>query len=122
LLSKPPLPPPAPEREHDRALLAGLRRADAGAFDALYEGYFSRIYSYFRRRLETVTEAEKATEAALTAVFQEISSAPSEVPLGRWIFGQVRGVALSRDGPAQESRSIKNLKVRSPQGGSLRSG
>jgi hypothetical protein len=91
----------SPESGSDRELLTKLRSADREAFDALYEAYFFRIYSYFRRRLETQTDAEGATEAALTAIFQDISGGRSQMPLHHWTFSKVR--------------AMKDWSVKSPQ-------
>ncbi|HTF36172.1 MAG TPA: hypothetical protein VK714_21020 [Myxococcota bacterium] len=89
------------ESGSDRELLAKLRRADRDVFDALYEAYFFRIYRYFRRRLETIADAERATESALTAIFDAVADGRSRAPLHHWIFARVR--------------AMKNWGVQSPQ-------
>ena len=89
-VTKAPPAGPAPECGPDRELVAKVRRADRAAFDALYEAYFFRIFRYFGRRFETTADAERATEAALIAIFHDISNGTSQVPLSHWIFRVVR--------------------------------
>ena len=77
-------------------LLAKIERADQAAFDAFYEEYFSRVYSYFRRRFGTVPEVEEATDCALTAIFEAISLGQPQLPLESWILSTVRAVEARR--------------------------
>jgi len=81
-------------------LLARLRCGDRAAFEVVYEGCFLRVYGYFSRRLRSAAAAERATEAALTAVFSALCEGRGQLPLPHWIFGHVLRV---------EARALKTL-------------
>jgi len=85
-------------------LLSQLDGLDREAFELLYETYFARVYSYFRRRFETVAAAEEATEEALTAIFDAISTGRAQLPLKPWILSKVR--AVERDVRSQSLAKV----------------
>ena len=84
-------------------LLAELQRGDRAAFEVLFEACFLRVYAYFSRRLGSAAGAERATEAALTAVFSTLcEDRARSLPLPRWILGLVRQVeARARKAPPE---------------------
>jgi DNA-directed RNA polymerase specialized sigma24 family protein len=75
-------------------ILEKLRRGDREAFEIFFEESFLRVYRHFRRRLRSAADAERATETALTAVFSALCEGRSQLPLPRWILGQVRLVKV----------------------------
>ena len=95
---RPPLSPA--KNASTPELLARLQRGERAAFEILFEASFLRVYAYFSRRLRSEAGAERATEAALTAVFSAFCEGRAQLPLPRWILGHVRQV---------EARALKAL-------------
>lgn len=59
---------------HEEARLLTLARNEPTAFAPLYERYFSRIYAYCRRRVESNEEAEGLTSLIFTRALTNVGS------------------------------------------------
>ncbi len=83
------------DRETELALVDGLRRRDAAAFDAVYDAYRSRLFSFLLRSCRRRDVAEDLLEETWLRV---VTSAPELRPdtrLAPWLFTVARNLYWS---------------------------
>jgi RNA polymerase sigma-70 factor (ECF subfamily) len=83
---KNPLVPSAPLRS-DEELVEGLRRASEADFNALYERYFQRVYSFAFSRLRNRADAEEVVQETFIAVLRSIDAYRGQSTLLCWVYG-----------------------------------
>jgi RNA polymerase sigma factor (sigma-70 family) len=66
-------------------------RADAAAFAALYDHYFSRVFNYVRYRLPDAQTADDVTAQVFERALNSIDSyRPEKAPFSAWLFAIAR--------------------------------
>ena len=84
-------------RAHDRALLARARAGDADTWEALYRGVYPRLFTYARRRLTTVEQAEEAVSETMVRAMDKIDGyRPGAAGIDGWLFGIARLVVFEQ--------------------------
>jgi RNA polymerase sigma-70 factor (ECF subfamily) len=81
-----PLDPTLAQRS-DEDLFEGLRRPTQADFNALYERYFQRVYSFAYARLRNRADTEEVVQETFTAVFRSIDAFRGQSTLLCWIYG-----------------------------------
>jgi RNA polymerase sigma-70 factor (ECF subfamily) len=71
----------------DDELIEGIRRSSEADFNALYERYFQRVYSFTFARLRNRADAEEVVQETFTAVFRSIDAYRGQSSLLCWIYG-----------------------------------
>jgi RNA polymerase sigma-70 factor (ECF subfamily) len=83
------------EREAELALVARLRDGDAAAFDAVYEEYRARLYSFLARLSRSRDVAEDLAEEAWLRLVTSGSRLRPDTRLGPWLFTVARNLYYS---------------------------
>jgi RNA polymerase sigma-70 factor (ECF subfamily) len=74
--------------------LAGLRRGDASAFDAVYAAYHRRLYNYLYRLVGRAA-AEDLCQETWLKLSRHATSLRDDTELGAWLFTVARNAWLS---------------------------
>lgn len=74
----------------DLELVDGIRSADEGCFNLLYDRYYRRVHGFARARLRNGADAEEVVQDTFTAVFCSIDSFRGQSSLLSWIYGIAR--------------------------------
>lgn len=82
--------------DEDQGIVEAIRRGDVGAFDALYNRHFRRIYNFAIRKLGDATEAEDVTQEVFAAVFGCLDRFEGRSDLVVWIYGISRNILNNR--------------------------
>ena len=77
---------PRPAIEPDATLVAQLRRADAGAAEALVGAYGDRVYRLAIRITGHASDAEEVVQDALWTVVRKIDTFRGESAFGSWLY------------------------------------
>src|SRR5438105_5992493 len=80
----------------DAALVAQLRRADAGAAEALVGAYGDRVYRLAIRITGNASDAEEVVQDALWTVVRKIDSFRGESAFGSWLYRIVANAAYQK--------------------------
>ncbi|MEZ5317378.1 MAG: sigma-70 family RNA polymerase sigma factor [Vicinamibacterales bacterium] len=88
--------PPAPADEADAALLAGLRRQEAWAFEAVVREHGARLLLVARRICRNDEEARDAVQTAYLSAFRSLDSFAGDARLSTWLHRIVVNAALMR--------------------------
>ena len=80
----------------DDDLIAEIRGGEAGAFDLLYECYFSRVYHFVDKRLRNRADTEVTVQEIFINIFSSIDSYRGEAPFAAWVFGLSRRTIARR--------------------------
>lgn len=83
-------------RESDEILVERLRSGDRASFEALYDRYFPRIYSFVDKRVATREDAEEIVQEVFINLFSSIHSFRGEAPFPAWLFGLTRRTLANR--------------------------
>ncbi len=68
---------------------------DPGAFDALYDEYFTRLYKYAFYRVGNANVADDLVAEIFERILTHLPAFdPSKAPLGAWIFGIARHTVI----------------------------
>jgi RNA polymerase sigma-70 factor (ECF subfamily) len=78
---------PQPPLRSDEDLVAGIRRSSEADFNALYERYFQRVYSFAFARLRNRADTEEVVQETFTAVFRSIDAYRGQSSLLCWVYG-----------------------------------
>jgi len=70
----------------DAALVAQLRRAEAGAAEALVGAYGDRVYRLAIRITGNASDAEEVIQDAFSSVLRNIGTFRGDASLGSWIY------------------------------------
>ena len=79
----------------DEALLAGVSSGSESHFNALYDRYFGRIYSFVSARVTNRADAEDLTQEVFTAVFRSAGGYGDRASPLSWIYGIARNTLLN---------------------------
>ncbi len=81
-------------RRNSETTFAQETAGDAPAFLALYDDYFSRIYTYFRYRFDDpATCDDLASQTFIQALENFAQFSPQRGPVAAWLFGIARNLA-----------------------------
>src|SRR5438105_11315840 len=80
----------------DAALVAQLRRADAGAAEALVGAYGDRVYRLAIRITGNASDAEEVVQDALWTVVRKIDTFRGESAFGSWLYRIVANAAYQK--------------------------
>jgi RNA polymerase sigma-70 factor (ECF subfamily) len=80
----------------DDDLVAAILDGDEGAFETLYERYFSRIYRFVDRRMRNRADTEEVTQEVFVNLFLSLSGFRHEAPFVAWVFGVTRRTIAAR--------------------------
>lgn len=80
----------------DEALVDRVRSGDRGAFDALYQRYFKRVYAFLDKRLRNRWDTEETTQEVFINVFSSLDGYRGDAPFAAWIFGLTRRTLAAR--------------------------
>jgi RNA polymerase sigma-70 factor, ECF subfamily len=83
------------ERDSERELVARLKRADAGAFDAIYASYRPRLYSFLVRLTRRPDVAEDLLEETWLRLVASASRLSDDTSLAAWLFTVARNLYTS---------------------------
>ena len=78
---------PQPPLLSDQELVEGIRRSSEADFNALYERYFQRVYSFAFARLRNSADTEEVVQETFTVVFRSIDAYRGQSSLLSWIYG-----------------------------------
>jgi RNA polymerase sigma-70 factor (ECF subfamily) len=77
---------PKPLRSDDD-LVEGIRRASEADFNALYDRYFQRVYSFAFARLHNRADTEEVVQETFMAVLRSIDAYRGQSTLLCWVYG-----------------------------------
>ena len=83
------------DRECELALVARLRDGDAAAFDAVYEEYRARLYSFLARLSRSRDVAEDLAEETWLRLVASSERLRPDTRLGPWLFTVARNLYYS---------------------------
>jgi len=83
------------DRESELALVGRLRDGDAAAFDAVYEEYRSRLYSFLARLSRSRDVAEDLAEETWLRLVSSGGRLRPDTRLGPWLFTVARNLYYS---------------------------
>jgi RNA polymerase sigma-70 factor, ECF subfamily len=100
------IPPP---EQSDAPLIARCRTGDIQAFEALYNKYKARLYSYAYRFHGNAQDAEDSVQDAFIAMYRKIGSFREEAKLSTWLFKIISNACLSRKRLQRHSEEPKDF-------------
>jgi len=71
----------------DEELVEGVRRSSEADFNALYERYFQRVYSFVFARLRNRADTEEVVQETFLAVLRSIDAFRGQSSLLCWVYG-----------------------------------
>ena len=71
----------------DIELVRGVRKGSEPHFNALYERYFQRIYSFVYVKTRNRADAEEIVQEVFTAVYRSVAAWRGQSSLASWIYG-----------------------------------
>ena len=71
----------------DQDLIEGIRRSSEADFNALYDRYFPRVYSFALARLRNRADTEEVVQETFMAVLRSIDAYRGQSTLLCWIYG-----------------------------------
>ena len=84
------------ERETELALVEGLRGGDARAFDAVYDAYGARLFTFLARLSRRRDLAEDLAEETWLRLVAHAPKLRPDTRLGPWLFAVARNLYLER--------------------------
>lgn len=93
------------DRDAERAIVAGLRAGDTGAFDKAYEAYRRRVFAFLLRMTRSRTLAEDLLDETWLRLVRHASKLFPDTRLGPWLFTVARNLYWSyrRDSLVEET-------------------
>ncbi|MDP7433189.1 MAG: RNA polymerase sigma factor [Myxococcota bacterium] len=90
----------------DRELVDGVLRSSEEHFNALYERYFQRVYSFVYLRLRNHADSEEVVQEVFTAAFRSVGSWKGTASFSSWLYGIAKNTANNhiRRSKAQDLR------------------
>jgi RNA polymerase sigma-70 factor (ECF subfamily) len=82
--------------DSDTTLVEQLRRADAGAAEALVDAYGSRVYRLAVRVTGNASDAEEVVQDALWTVVRKIDTFRGDSAFGSWLYRIVANAAYQK--------------------------
>jgi RNA polymerase sigma-70 factor (ECF subfamily) len=83
------------DRESELALVGRLRDGEPAAFDAVYEAYRARVYSFLARMARSRDVAEDLAEEAWLRLVEAAPRLRPDTRLGPWLFTVARNLYYS---------------------------
>jgi len=83
------------DRDAELRLVEGLRRGEESAFDAVYEDYRPRLFSFVLRMVGRREAAEELAQEAWMRLAAKAGSLRADTRLGPWLFAVARNLCLS---------------------------
>lgn len=80
----------------DEELLERLEAGHGGAFDELYDRYYSRVFNFLNRRLRNRADVEETTQEVFYNLVASLDSFRRQAPFGAWVFGITRRTLANR--------------------------
>src|SRR5262249_24749023 len=80
------------DREDERALVAGLRARDTGAFDDVYDTYRPRVFAFLLRMTRNRTLAEDLLDETWLRLVHHAPRLQPDTRLGPWLFTVARNL------------------------------
>jgi RNA polymerase sigma-70 factor (ECF subfamily) len=92
--------------EEDEALVQRIRGGDTAAFDALYRRYGRRLFSYIRRHVRDLHQAEDLYQEVFLSVLRDRGFDLQRGGFGGWLFTVARNACLThlRDAGRREAK------------------
>ena len=104
--------PAAPPRSHavepgsERAWLAGLRRGEPAAFDAVYQAYRSRVFGYLARMTGRRDHAEDLLQETFLRLAGHARGLREDTRLGAWLFTVAHNLVVSQSRAAKVTAAL----------------
>lgn len=95
LLSRGAAPGVHGEVEGDRALVEGLRRGEAGAFEAAYGRYRARVHAFLLRLARDAGVAEDLLQETWLRLARSATRLDGQTDLAAWLFTVARNLHVS---------------------------
>ena len=83
------------EVEGDRALVEGLRRGEAGAFEAAYGRYRARVHAFLLRLARDASVAEDLVQETWLRLARSATRLDEQTDLAAWLFTVARNLHVS---------------------------
>ena len=83
------------DREVELRLVAGLKRGEAAAFDAVYDEHRLRLFSFMSRMVGRHDVAEDLTQEAWMRLAARAASLREDTRLAPWLFTVARNLCVS---------------------------
>jgi RNA polymerase sigma-70 factor (ECF subfamily) len=83
------------DREAEIAAVAGLKRGEVWAFDAVYEEYRARVFSFALRLLGRRAVAEEIAQETWMRLAARAGRLNDDTRLGSWLFTVARNLCIS---------------------------
>jgi RNA polymerase sigma-70 factor (ECF subfamily) len=92
--------------DDERSLVAGLRRGDTDAFDAVYDAYRPRVLGFLLRMSRNRTLAEDLLDETWLRLVRHAHALQPDTRIGPWLFTVARNLYWTsrRDGLAHETQ------------------
>lgn len=90
----------------DTELVEGVRKGSETHFNALYQRYFQRIYSFVYLRIRNRADAEEIVQEVFTATYRAVGTWRGQSSLSSWIYGIAKNTVNNhiRRARAQDQR------------------
>jgi len=90
----------------DCELVEGVLGSSEAHFNALYERYFQRVYSFVYLRLRNRADTEEVVQEVFTVVYRSVGSWEGKSSLSSWIYGIAKNTSNNhiRRSKAQDLR------------------
>lgn len=99
-----------PNYDEDLVLVDNVLREDEGAFQALYERYYDKVFAIARGILLDGEEAADSVQEIFTLVYKNLHRFDRRAKFSTWLFR----IAVNRS--IQHSRKLKYKKFQDPMG------
>jgi RNA polymerase sigma factor (sigma-70 family) len=86
---------PSVDPDSERALVAGLKRGEAAAFDAAYAAYRARLFGFLVRMARRRELAEDLLQETWIRLATRSASLADDTRLGAWLFTVARNLLVS---------------------------
>jgi RNA polymerase sigma-70 factor (ECF subfamily) len=83
------------DRDSELALVARLRRGDAGAFDVVHEAFNARLFGFLARLARSGDVAEDLLEETWLRLVEHADRLREDTRLGPWLFTVARNLYVS---------------------------
>ena len=105
------------DSEDEDALIAEAAKTDAGAFAALYERYYPRVYRYVYHRVGSVVDAEDISALVFMKTLEGLSGYRSRGnSFAPWLFRITRNAVVDHYRKSRNHSDISDLDHHSPHG------
>src|SRR5918997_395282 len=96
LLEVPPAEHDSDGLEHDRGLVAAVRRGDDRAFEALYERYCRRIHAYVYGMVKDHQRAEDVTQEVFVSALRRMRATERPIAFKPWVYEIAKNACIDQ--------------------------